>query len=72
MGARCFIVSGTTSGIGLATARALAATGDTVVMANRDRFPFKDIVDSKFSLDELDTAFEKAAERSILRAAIVP
>jgi NAD(P)-dependent dehydrogenase (short-subunit alcohol dehydrogenase family) len=34
---RCFLVSGTTSGIGLATARGLAATGDTVVMANRDR-----------------------------------
>ncbi len=36
MGTRCFLVSGTTSGIGLATARALAASGDTVVMANRD------------------------------------
>lgn len=37
MGSRCFLVSGTTSGIGLATARALAETGETVVMANRDR-----------------------------------
>ncbi|NIP16402.1 MAG: SDR family NAD(P)-dependent oxidoreductase [Pseudomonadales bacterium] len=36
MGARCFLVTGTTSGIGLATARALATGGDTVVMANRD------------------------------------
>jgi alcohol dehydrogenase len=42
------------------------------VMANRDRFPFKDIVDSKFSLEQLDEAFEKAASRSVLRAAIVP
>jgi len=42
------------------------------VMANRNRFPFADIVDSKFSLEELDEAFAKAAERSVLRAAIVP
>ncbi|MFQ5546506.1 MAG: zinc-binding dehydrogenase [Acidiferrobacterales bacterium] len=42
------------------------------VMTNRHRFPFKDIVDSKFRLDELDTAFKRAAERSVLRAAIIP
>jgi threonine dehydrogenase-like Zn-dependent dehydrogenase len=42
------------------------------VMANRDRFPFKDIVDSKFPLAELGTAFKRAAERAVLRAAIVP
>jgi len=42
------------------------------VMANRARFPFKSIVDSKFKLEELDIAFKKAAERSVLRAAIVP
>ena len=42
------------------------------VMANRDRFPFKDIVDSKFSLDELNDAFKRASERSVLRAAVVP
>ena len=42
------------------------------VMANRSRFPFRDIVDSKFRLSELDTAFKKASERSVLRAAIVP
>ena len=42
------------------------------VMSNQDRFPFGEIVDSKFSLDQIDTAFKKAAERSILRAAIVP
>ena len=42
------------------------------VMSNRKRFPFSDIVDSKFSLEELDEAFVKAAERSVLRAAIVP
>lgn len=42
------------------------------VMANRDRFPFKDIVDSRFGLDELGQAFTKAANRSVLRAAIVP
>ncbi len=42
------------------------------VVSNRERFPFGEIVDSKFSLEELDDAFAKAAERSVLRAAIVP
>jgi threonine dehydrogenase-like Zn-dependent dehydrogenase len=42
------------------------------VMANRDRFPFRDIVDSKFALKDLGSAFKKASERSVLRAAIVP
>ena len=42
------------------------------VMANRQRFPFKEIVDSKFTLRDLDAAFKKASERTVLRAAIVP
>jgi hypothetical protein len=42
------------------------------VMANRTRFPFKDLVDSKFNLEQLDLAFARAAERSVLRAAVVP
>jgi alcohol dehydrogenase len=42
------------------------------VMANRGRFPFKDIVDAKFALQNLDLAFEKASQRTVLRAAIVP
>ncbi len=42
------------------------------VMANRDRFPFGEIVDAKFSLDQMDEAFKKAGERTVLRAAIVP
>jgi hypothetical protein len=42
------------------------------VMANRIRFPFAEIVDSKFSLEQLGEAFAKAADRSVLRAAIVP
>jgi putative phosphonate catabolism associated alcohol dehydrogenase len=42
------------------------------VMAHRDRFPFRDIVDSRFGLTDLGVAFQKAAERSVLRAAIVP
>ena len=42
------------------------------VMANRNRFPFSEIVDSKFSLDQMDEAFKKAADRTVLRAAIVP
>lgn len=42
------------------------------VMANRERFPFAEMVDSKFSLDQLDEAFACAGDRSVLRAAIVP
>jgi alcohol dehydrogenase len=42
------------------------------VMTNRKRFPFRDIVDSKFALEDLDIAFKKASERTVLRAAIVP
>ena len=42
------------------------------VMSNRNRFPFKEIVDSKFGLQDLDAAFKKASERTVLRAAIVP
>ena len=42
------------------------------VMANRGRFPFAEIVDSRFGLDQLDEAFEKAANHRVLRAAIVP
>lgn len=42
------------------------------VVANRNRFPFEDIVDSKFKLDELNDAFKKASERTVLRAAVIP
>lgn len=42
------------------------------VMENRHRFPFADIVDSKFSLDQLDEAFARAGQNDVLRAAIVP
>src|SRR6185312_3188564 len=36
------------------------------VCTNRRRFPFKEIVDSKFSLAELGVAFKRASERSVL------
>jgi D-arabinose 1-dehydrogenase-like Zn-dependent alcohol dehydrogenase len=42
------------------------------VMANRKRFPFREIVDAKFALKDIDAAFKKASERTVLRAAIVP
>ena len=42
------------------------------VISNRDRFPFRKIVDSTFALKDLNSAFKKAAERSVLRAAIIP
>ena len=41
-------------------------------MANRGRFPFAEIVDSRFGLDRLGEAFEKAANHRVLRAAVVP
>ena len=42
------------------------------VMANRERFPFREIVDSTFTLDQLDEAFSCATDLSVLRAAIIP
>ena len=51
--------------------RHLIAALDFVV-TNRSRFPFKEIVDSKFALSDLGLAFKRASERSVLRAAIVP
>ena len=42
------------------------------VVANRRRFPFRDLVTAKFSLAEVGAAMKQAAERSVLRAAIVP
>lgn len=42
------------------------------VMENRGRFPFAEIVDSKFSLDQLNEAFDRAGRNDVLRAAIVP
>jgi hypothetical protein len=36
------------------------------------RPPSRDLVDSRFALRDLDTAFRKASERTVLRAAIVP
>lgn len=42
------------------------------VLANRRRFPFHKMVDAKFSLLELNAAFKKASQRTVLRAAIVP
>ena len=42
------------------------------VMSNRDRYPFKEIVDSTFRLDELNDAFDKAANHQVLRAAVIP
>jgi putative phosphonate catabolism associated alcohol dehydrogenase len=42
------------------------------VMTNRDRFPFKAIVDSTYSLEQLDEAFKSAADCTVMRAAVVP
>jgi alcohol dehydrogenase len=42
------------------------------VTANRKRFPFHDLVDGKFRLDDVSNAMKQAAERKVLRAAIVP
>jgi putative phosphonate catabolism associated alcohol dehydrogenase len=42
------------------------------VVANRQRFPFHELVDAKYPLDRLDDAMADAAARRVLRAAIVP
>ncbi len=42
------------------------------VVANRVRFPFAALVDGKYRLDEVGRAMSDAAERRVLRAAIVP
>jgi putative phosphonate catabolism associated alcohol dehydrogenase len=42
------------------------------VRANRKRFPFHDLVDGKYRLEEVGQAMRDAAERRVLRAAIVP
>jgi threonine dehydrogenase-like Zn-dependent dehydrogenase len=42
------------------------------VVANRDRFPFSDLVDGIYSLDRINEAFRDAAERRVLRAAVIP
>jgi len=42
------------------------------VARHRRALPLHDVVDSRFSLEELDLAFSRAAERQVLRAAIVP
>lgn len=42
------------------------------VVANRERFPFHDLVDGKYGLDEVGQAMADAAERKVLRAAIMP
>jgi len=42
------------------------------VHANRKRFPFHDLVDGKYSLDQVGKAMKDAEERRVLRAAIIP
>jgi len=42
------------------------------VMANREQFPFREIVDSRFGLEQVGEAFDKAANHAVLRAAVVP
>jgi putative phosphonate catabolism associated alcohol dehydrogenase len=42
------------------------------VVANRERFPFHELVDGKYSLDRVNDAMADAADRRVLRAAIVP
>ena len=42
------------------------------VVANRGRFPFHDLVDGKYPLDQVGRAMADAAGRRVLRAAIVP
>lgn len=42
------------------------------VAGNRQRFPFQDLVDGRYGLDQVGQAMRDAADRKVLRAAIVP
>lgn len=42
------------------------------VVANRGRFPFRDLVDARYPLERIQDAFQDVARRKVLRAAIVP
>lgn len=42
------------------------------VQTNRGRFPFHSLVDGKYKLEDVGQAMQDAAERKVLRAAIVP
>jgi threonine dehydrogenase-like Zn-dependent dehydrogenase len=42
------------------------------VVANRTRFPFHELVDGQYPLDRVGVAMTDAAERRVLRAAILP
>ena len=42
------------------------------IVTNRNRFPFHALVDGKYGLDQVGQAMQDAAERKVLRAAIVP
>lgn len=42
------------------------------VQANRKRFPFHQLVDGKYRLEDVGKAMQDAADRKVLRAAIVP
>ncbi len=42
------------------------------VVANRTRYPFHELVDGRYALDQVNEAMADAAARRVLRAAIVP
>jgi len=42
------------------------------VCTNRKRFPFHDLVDGKYKLEQVGQAMQDAADRKVLRAAIIP
>ena len=42
------------------------------VLGNHRRFPFHELVDGKYRLEQIDQAMADAAGRRVLRAAIVP
>jgi alcohol dehydrogenase len=42
------------------------------VAGARSRFPFRDRVQARFALTDVAAAFDRAAERSVIRAAVVP
>ena len=42
------------------------------VLSARERFPFGDLIEARFPLEQINDAFQQAAERIVLRACVTP
>ena len=42
------------------------------ILSERERFPFRDLIEARFPLDQINEAFQQAADRVVLRACVTP